>query len=82
MNGKPWWVSTAQFMGLGWYIAAAIVLPTLAGVWLDGKAGVSPLFLLLGLMFGVIVAFYGTYRMAITYLGGQEDPEGQKGPRS
>ena len=82
MNGRAWWVSAAQFAGIGWYIAAAILAPTLGGVWLDGKAGTSPLFLLLGLLLGVSAAFYGTYRMAVTYLAGDQDTEKPKGPDS
>lgn len=70
MKRRSWWVSAAQFTGLGWYIAAAIVLPTLGGVWLDDRAGTSPLFLLGGLLFGVVLAFYGVYRMASGYLTG------------
>ncbi len=81
MNGRPWWVSAAQFTGIGWYIAAAIVAPTLGGVWLDGKAGTAPLFLLIGLMSGVILAFYGTYRMAISFMAGEDDSLEQKGPK-
>ena len=73
MKRRSWWVSAAQFTGLGWYIAAAIVLPTLGGVWLDGRAGTSPLFLLGGLLFGVVLAFYGVYRMASGYLTGGGD---------
>ena len=61
-------------------MAGAIVAPTLAGVWVDGKAGTAPLFLLLGLTLGVLVAFYGTYRMAVTFLVGQDDSRVQKGP--
>ena len=73
MKPRPWWVSTAQFMGIGWYIAAAIVAPTLFGVWLDGKAGTEPLFLLIGLLLGVAAAFYGTYKMAFGFLTGSRD---------
>ena len=68
MKPRPWWVSAAQFTGIGWYIAAAIVAPTLLGVWVDGKVGTAPLFLLIGLLLGVVVAFYGTYRMAHGFL--------------
>lgn len=38
------------------------------GVWVDGKVGSEPLFLLIGLLFGIVVAFYGTYKMASGYL--------------
>ena len=70
MRPRSWWVSAAQFTGLGWYIAAAVVVPTLLGVWIDKKTGWAPLFLLGGLLLGVIVAFYGTYKMASGYLSG------------
>jgi ATP synthase protein I len=73
MNGRPRWVSAAQLTGLGWYIAAAIVAPTLFGVWLDGKAGTAPLFLLIGLLLGVLAAFYGIYRMTVTFLVDQDE---------
>jgi hypothetical protein len=73
MNSRPWWVVGAQFTGLGWYVGVAIVAPTLGGVWLDGKTGAAPLFVLLGLFLGLAVASYGSYRMVITYLTGQND---------
>lgn len=70
MNPRPWWASAVLFTGMGWYIAAAIIGPTLLGVWIDGKAGTTPLFLLIGIILGVVVAFYGTYKMASGYLRG------------
>ena len=73
MNSRPWWVVGAQFTGLGWYVGVAIVAPTLGGVWLDGKTGAATLFVLLGLFLGLAVASYGSYRMVITYLTGQND---------
>ncbi len=81
MNRRPWWVTAAQFTGIGWYLAAAIVLPTLGGVWLDQRTGTSPLFILLGLLLGVTVAFYGTYRMLASFLTGNRSPESGEGPR-
>jgi ATP synthase protein I len=81
MDGRPWLVSVAYFTGIGWYIAAAIVVPTLAGVWLDGRAGTSPLFLLVGVIGGVALAFYGTYRMALGYLSGSRNSEREGRPR-
>ena len=81
MNGRPWWVTAAQFTGIGWYLAAAIVLPTLGGVWLDQRAGTSPLFILLGILLGVTVAFYGTYRMLASFLTGNRSSDSGEGPR-
>lgn len=81
MKPRPWWFSAAQFTGIGWYIAAAIVGPTLLGVWIDEKAGTEPLFLLVGLLFGVIVGFYGTYKMASSFLTGSsaDDKDDRRG---
>ena len=78
MNPRPWWVSAAQFTGIGWYIAAAIVAPTLLGVWVDGKVGTAPLFLLIGLLLGLVVAFYGTYRMAFGFLAGSRNSDNDR----
>ena len=69
MKPRPWWFSIAQFTGMGWYIATAITVPTLLGAWIDGKAGTEPWFLLISLLLGIVVAFYGTYKMATGYLG-------------
>ena len=81
MNGRAWWVTAAQFTGIGWYLAAAIVLPTLGGVWLDERAGTTPLFILLGILLGVTLAFYGTYRMVSSFLMGSRGADRGKGPR-
>lgn len=68
MKNGPWWARGLQFAGIGWFIAIAIVLGTLGGVWLDRRLDVAPLFLLIGLALGVSVGFYGTYRMVMTFL--------------
>ncbi len=78
MNQRPWWVTGVQFLGLGWYIAIAIVAGTLGGLLLDNWAGTSPILLLLGLLLGVVLAFYGTYRMAVLFMASQEDSEDRK----
>ena len=48
-----------RLLGLGWYVAVCIVLGVLGGVWLDDRFGVTPLFTLLGVGFGLIVAAWG-----------------------
>jgi F0F1-type ATP synthase assembly protein I len=80
MTPRPWWISAAQFTGMGWYIAAAIVAPTLLGVWVDGKVETAPLFLLAGLLLGVAAAFYGTYKMAFGFLTGTRDADADVEP--
>ena len=81
MKGRPWWVSSLQFIGIGWYIATAIVLGTLGGWWLDRQVGSAPLFLLLGLALGLTVGFYGVYRMMMSFTSSQRRPPSERGPR-
>jgi len=57
------WAAALRLAGLGWYVAFCIVLGVGGGVWLDKKVGTSPLFILLGTVLGVVVAFYGIYKM-------------------
>lgn len=41
------------FVAVGSTIVGSIVVGLLLGLWLDGVAGTSPLFLLLGLLLGI-----------------------------
>jgi ATP synthase protein I len=82
MKDRPWWAAALQFAGIGWYIAVSIVGGTLGGVWLDGRLGTSPLFLLLGLLLGLIVAFYGAYRMTVEFLAADPDSRKRGKPKS
>jgi predicted histidine transporter YuiF (NhaC family) len=63
--GKSW-AGVFRFVGIGWYIAFCILLGTLGGRWLgqklDGTVS-EAIFTILGLMLGLLVAFFGTYRM-------------------
>ena len=77
---RPWWVTSLHFIGVGWFIALAIVLGTLMGVWLDARLGSSPIFIILGLLVGVLVAFYGTYRLVVTFLVGSTE-QNERGPK-
>ncbi|MCK4722613.1 MAG: AtpZ/AtpI family protein [Dehalococcoidia bacterium] len=63
------WVEVLRFSGIGFYIAGCIVLGVALGVWLDRKVDLSPLLTLLGLGFGLFLAFVGTYRMLLSALG-------------
>lgn len=59
-----WWALTLSLTGLGWYVAACIVLGVLGGLGLDKLAGTQPLFTLLGAVFGSVCAFWGVYKLA------------------
>ena len=61
-----------RLLGLGWYVALSIVLGVGGGLWLDGRLDVRPLFTLLGLALGLVVAFYGAYKMVQPLLKNEE----------
>ena len=58
--------SAFRFVGIGWYIGICILGGTLGGRWIGqqiGGGGVQVILTIVGLMLGLTVAFYGTYRM-------------------
>lgn len=59
------WVAVLRVVGVGWYIGGCIVLGVVAGVWLDTRLNTKPVLVIIGLILGIIVAFYGTYRMVL-----------------
>ena len=64
----PGWLLAIRVAGMGWYVALCIVLGVLGGLWLDNKLGTSPLLILSGTLLGVVVAFYGIYKMVAPLL--------------
>ena len=67
-----WWVLALRLAGLGWYVALCIVIGVAAGFWLDRTVGTIPIFTLLGVILGSIVAFWGIYRMVYPLLYGSK----------
>ena len=61
-------VTVARLLGIGWYVALCIVAGILGGRWLDGTLETSPLFTLVGLLFGLALAMIGMYRMLTAVL--------------
>ena len=57
------WADVLRLLGLGWFVVAALIGGLVLGLLLDSWMDVSPLFTLLGLALGLLVAFYGVYRM-------------------
>ena len=66
-------VLAMRLLGLGWYIATSIVLGVGGGLLLDGWLGTVPLFTLLGVLVGSVVAFYGMYRMVLPLTRGSDE---------
>ena len=60
------WAGVIRFVGIGWYIAACILLGAFGGRWIgqkvDGHSS-EVIFTILGLVLGLIAAFLGVYRM-------------------
>jgi uncharacterized membrane protein YfcA len=72
------WENVFRLIGIGWYIAVCILLGTLGGRWLgqklDGRS-YEVLFTLLGLFLGLIVAFFGVYRLLKAVVQNNQDED-------
>ena len=54
-----------KLLGSSLYIGVVIFLGVAGGLWLDRKLGTQPIFVLIGLTLGLVVAFWGFYRMLV-----------------
>jgi F0F1-type ATP synthase assembly protein I len=61
------WKAAFRVLGMGWYVAIAIVLGLLGGLWLDGKFHTRPFFTIVGLVAGITAAIYGVYQMFLPF---------------
>jgi ATP synthase protein I len=59
------WGPAFKLIGVGFYISACIIGGVLGGLWLDGQFNTRPIFLLVGLIIGLVAAFWGVYQMLI-----------------
>ena len=66
------WIPALRLTGIGFYIVTCIVGGALAGWWLSGE---NALFLIIGLLAGLIIAAYGVYRMIKVLINNQKDKE-------
>jgi ATP synthase protein I len=64
------WVAALRLIGVGFFIGGCIAGGVLAGWWLGGK---KPLFMIVGLILGLIIAAYGVYRMLLPFIGKKQD---------
>ncbi|MFP4641182.1 MAG: AtpZ/AtpI family protein [Dehalococcoidia bacterium] len=67
------WIVVASFLGIGSYIGICIVGGVWVGVWLDDVTDKAPLFTILGLFLGLILAFWGVYRMILPVLKNKDN---------
>jgi len=68
------WVAALGLTGIGFFVAGSIILGILGGRWLDNKFNNSePLWIIVGLILGILVAFYGVYNMLRPFIGNNQD---------
>ena len=66
------WGAALRLVGVGFFIGGSIVLGVFAGHWVDNRLNTS-LFWIIGLILGIIIAFYGVYRMLLPFIGNKQD---------
>jgi F0F1-type ATP synthase assembly protein I len=69
------WAAALRLIGVGWFIGISILLGVLGGLWLDNKFATKPLFVLVGLILGLTVAFYGVYQMLLPLIRNKQNGE-------
>ena len=67
------WHTAIQVIGIGWYMVISILFGLLGGRWLDNKLGTKPLFLIAGIILGLVVAGYGAYQMVKPLMSNNRD---------
>ena len=60
-----WWQVALRLVGVGWYVGLCIILGVVGGLWLDDRFNTGPILVIVGLVLGVAIAFYGVYRMIL-----------------
>jgi len=69
------WVVAMRLVGVGWFVGISILLGVLGGLWLDNKFGIKPVFVIVGLILGLIVAGYGVYQMLLPLIRNKQNKE-------
>lgn len=65
-------VAALRLVGVGFFIGGSIVLGVWVGLYVDSKLNTG-LFWIVGLILGIIVAFFGVYRMLLPFIGNKRD---------
>lgn len=80
--------SASEFAGIGFQLAASILVFLFIGNWLDGRLGTSPVLLIAGVFVGAGGALYSMYRRLVAAQrrgrspgDGGEQGEGRGRPR-
>ena len=73
--GMSRWAAALRLVGVGFFIGGSILLGVFGGHSLDTKLNTEPLWTLVGLFLGLIIAFYGVYRMVLPLMSNKRDKE-------
>jgi ATP synthase protein I len=69
------WMAALRLTGVGFFIAACILIGVFGGLWLDNKFDTEPIFTIGGLLVGLAIAVFGVYRMIRPLMNDKEDGE-------
>ena len=72
-SGMNRWIAVLRVVGVGFYIGGSIILGAIAGHWLDGLLNTKPVLVIVGLVLGIVVAFYGVYIMVRPFIGNKQN---------
>ncbi len=64
-----------RLVGVGWYIGGCIAAGVFIGRWLDSKLNTGPILVIIGLVVGSLIAFWGVYHMLMPDKGNQRGKE-------
>ncbi len=67
------WNTVLRLIGVGFYVGGSIVLGVFVGRWLDSQLNTAPILVIVGLVFGLLVAFCGVYRMILPLMGNKQE---------
>lgn len=73
--GMQRWAAALRLVGVGFFIGGSIVLGVVAGLWLDNKFNSGPIWVIVGLFLGLVIAFYGVYQMLLPLMNNKQDKE-------
>jgi F0F1-type ATP synthase assembly protein I len=59
------WEALSEGLQLSWVLLFSLLIPLLAGIWLDKKLDTAPLFILIGMALGILAATVGVARMVM-----------------
>jgi F0F1-type ATP synthase assembly protein I len=69
------WAAALRLIGVGFFIGGSIVLGVVVGRWLDRQFNTSPILVIVGLVLGIVVAFYGVYQMLLPLFTSRQGKE-------